>query len=140
MIAVKVVLDTNIVVSAQLNNLGLEFELYNMAISQHLILLASESILNEYLEVLTRAKFRFDKAKIETLISQVRENAILITPQLVVNASADEDDNRFLECAEAGQADYLITGNLRHFPETWKSTRIVNARTFHDLVISTLNK
>jgi predicted nucleic acid-binding protein len=37
-------------------------------------------------------------------------------------AAGDPDDNQFLECAEAAQADYLVTGNIRHFPEVWKET------------------
>jgi predicted nucleic acid-binding protein len=41
-----------------------------------------------------------------------------------------ESDNRFLECAEAFKAHFLITGNTRHFPREWKATRIVNAREF----------
>jgi predicted nucleic acid-binding protein len=42
--------------------------------------------------------------------------------------SPDEPDNRFLECAEAAQADYLVTGNTRHFPKKWKQTSIVTPR------------
>jgi uncharacterized protein len=33
-----------------------------------------------------------------------------------------------LECAEAGEADFLVTGNKRHFPAHWGKTRVVNAR------------
>jgi predicted nucleic acid-binding protein len=39
-------------------------------------------------------------------------------------------DNRFLECAESAGADFLVTGNRRHFPKVWKTARIVNAREF----------
>jgi len=35
-----------------------------------------------------------------------------------------------LACAEAGAADYIVTGNLRDFPAVWRGTRVVNARTF----------
>ena len=45
-----------------------------------------------------------------------------------LSACPDGDDNRFLECAAAAEADYLVTGNKRHFPMQWKKTRIVNAR------------
>jgi predicted nucleic acid-binding protein len=46
----------------------------------------------------------------------------------------DADDNRFLECADAANADYPITGNLKHFPDRWKRTKIVNSLTFLELI------
>jgi len=49
-------------------------------------------------------------------------------------AAADETDNRFLECAISAGADYIITGNARHFPERLESIRIVTPREFLDLV------
>ncbi len=54
------------------------------------------------------------------------ERANLIEPRHTVSVSADEPDNRFL--AETSGANFLVTGNKRHFPETWKSTRVVTAR------------
>jgi predicted nucleic acid-binding protein len=41
-----------------------------------------------------------------------------------------EPDNRFLECAELAGAEFLVTGNKRHFPIDWKPSKIVNAREF----------
>jgi predicted nucleic acid-binding protein len=45
------------------------------------------------------------------------------------------DDNVFLECAEAAQADYLVTGNQRHFPERWKKTKVIGARELIEFII-----
>ena len=47
-----------------------------------------------------------------------------------VAESSDPGDNQFLECAEAAHANYLVTGNIRHFPDIWKDTRIVTPREF----------
>ena len=47
-----------------------------------------------------------------------------------IGVATDEDDNRFLECATAAQAVYLITGNLRHYPRVCAAVTIVNAREF----------
>ena len=45
----------------------------------------------------------------------------------------DEDDEPFLEVAAAARVEFLVTGNLRHFPEGgWNSTRIVSPREFLD--------
>jgi predicted nucleic acid-binding protein len=46
----------------------------------------------------------------------------------------DADDNRILECADAAGADFLVTGNKRHFPAEWKRTSVVNGREFLERV------
>jgi len=51
------------------------------------------------------------------------------------SAATDPDDNCFLECAEAAGADYLITGNKRHFLARWKNSKIVNTREFLDTLV-----
>ena len=49
---------------------------------------------------------------------------------MTATEALDPDDNRFLECSEAAHAEFLITGNLKHYPKEYKNTRIVNARQF----------
>ena len=46
----------------------------------------------------------------------------------------DPGDNRFLECADTARADYLVTGNLRHFPKFWKKTEVITSREFISIV------
>ena len=46
----------------------------------------------------------------------------------------DPDDLIFLECAETAAADYLVTGNRKHYPGQWKKTRIVTAREFMGII------
>jgi hypothetical protein len=48
-----------------------------------------------------------------------------IAPVRTLSVSADEPANRFFECAEAAEADYLVTGNTRHYPPNHKWTQIV---------------
>jgi predicted nucleic acid-binding protein len=59
----------------------------------------------------------------------------MIAPATTFAVSPDETDNRFLECAEAAGADFLVTGNRRHFPNVWKTTRIVSARELVEFVL-----
>jgi predicted nucleic acid-binding protein len=59
----------------------------------------------------------------------------MIAPATPLAVSPDETDNRFLECAEAAGADFLVTGNRRHFPNVWKTTRIVSARELVEFVL-----
>jgi predicted nucleic acid-binding protein len=59
----------------------------------------------------------------------------MIAPATTLAVSPDETDNRFLECAEAAGVDFLVTGNRRHFPNVWKTTRIVCARELVEFVL-----
>ena len=58
----------------------------------------------------------------------IRTGSLLVRPVETLTVSPDEPDNGFLECADAAKADYLVTGNLRHFPKEWKTTKVVTAR------------
>jgi putative PIN family toxin of toxin-antitoxin system len=132
----SVVLDTNILVSAHLSPLGLEYRLFELALNRRLRLFVSAPILLEYETVLRRPKFPILPGKITESLALIRQNSTLIVPAITLTVSPDERDNRFLECAETAGAEFLVTGNRRHFPAVWKSTRIVNAREF---VASILN-
>jgi predicted nucleic acid-binding protein len=46
----------------------------------------------------------------------------------------DPDDTKFLECADVARCDYVVTGNLRHFPVFWKKTKVISSRDFISLV------
>jgi predicted nucleic acid-binding protein len=59
--------------------------------------------------------------------------AILVNPTRTLAVSGDESDNRFLECAEAADVDYLVTGNKRDFPAQWKRTAVIGARELVEL-------
>jgi predicted nucleic acid-binding protein len=48
--------------------------------------------------------------------------------------TADPADNKFLECSDAVRADYLVTGDLKHFPRFWKSTTVITSREFISIV------
>ena len=128
------VFDTNIVVSANLNEEGIEAAIIALALNGKIRLYVSDAILAEYGNVLRRSKFAFEPERIERFLAVLRAASTIISDMPVVTASPHEEDNRFLECAEAAQADFLITGNKRHFPAEWKGTRIVNAREFFHLI------
>jgi predicted nucleic acid-binding protein len=64
----------------------------------------------------------------------ITEEATLVKPDKSLRISKDEADNRFYECAEAAEAEYLVTGNVKHFPRDHKTTRIVTARQMLDIL------
>ena len=61
-------------------------------------------------------------------LQAVRERSLWVRPTDTVRACADPDDDIFLECAQASQANYLVTGNTKDFPASWLETRIITPR------------
>jgi putative PIN family toxin of toxin-antitoxin system len=126
----RVVLDTNILVSALWKPGGLEAQVIALAREGKIVACVSEALWAEYLDVLSRRKFsKFAQAATD-LITVLDSCARRIETAAKVAWSTDEDDNRVLECLQDGGAEYLITGNLRHFPSEWAGAKIVNARMF----------
>ena len=137
---IRVVLDTNIIVSAHLVSSGLPDQIFNLALNRWMELCVSPLIMAEYEEVLRRPRLDLDSNKIATALARIREVSVTFSPTQSVAVCPDADDNIFLECAQAGKADYLVTGNRRHFPARWQNTRIVTAREFHQIVADILRK
>lgn len=129
----KVVLDTNILVSAFIKPEGKEALILQLGLAGLFQLCISEAMLAEYEEVLGRPKFKRPPYLVSALIVALRRKALLVYPKRTLKISLHQPDNRFLECAEAAQADFLITGNKRHFPNRWKITRTVSSRELFQL-------
>lgn len=123
----RVVVDTNVLVSALINENGAEAAVFSLIAETKLIWCVSEAVVAEYVSVLNRPKFQeLDRSKIRAALALAMAGEIAMSITTVTD-SPDEPDNRFLECAEAAAAQYLVTGNKRHFPSRWKHTHIVNA-------------
>jgi uncharacterized protein len=134
----SVVLDTNVVVSAHLKQNGLERFVLDLALSRTIALYLSEEILEEYEGVLRRSRFALSPQLVKDSLRLIRRASILVQPKRVANLLRDPDDNKFLDCAAEAGADYLVTGNRRHFPNVWSRTRVVNARGLLQELILTL--
>jgi putative PIN family toxin of toxin-antitoxin system len=136
----KVVLDTNIVVSANLRCAGYEWFVLDLALAGHFDFYVSPDLLTEYTEVLSRQKIGIPPHQADASLALIRKSAKQVMPSRTLSECRDPDDNRLLECADAVGADYLISGNKRHFPKIWKHTKIVNAREFIELITKDLKK
>ena len=90
-------------------------------------MLYDNRILNEYIEVLHREKFGFNAASVDALISFFLSEGEFIAADPAVIKFKDEDDRVFYEVMKSGNADFLITGNLAHFP---KDAKIVSPTDF----------
>ncbi len=126
----KAVLDTNVLVSACWKPDGLEADTVALGLSGAYMVCVSPAVLAEYRDVLARKKLRALADRSDALLAELARVAVLYDAPIRIDAARDEDDNRFLECAFAANADYLVTGNLRHYPDICGVTRIVNARRF----------
>jgi putative PIN family toxin of toxin-antitoxin system len=126
----RVVLDTNIVVSACLTANGPSAAIVEAALLGRFRLCVSKEMLSEYRGVLSRPKFSIRRERAAVLLDGIQEIAEIIEPEQTVAVSSDDSDNRFLECAEAGSADVLVTGNLKHFPESFGKVRVISPRQF----------
>lgn len=133
---IRVVIDTNILVSALLQPAGLPAQVFVLALSGSIQLCVSGEVYAEYEEVISRPRFQRDEETIAATLRAIREQAFWVKPTETVRACSDPDDNIFLEYAQAAQADYIVTGNLRHFPGAWESTRIVPPRRLLEVIQS----
>jgi putative PIN family toxin of toxin-antitoxin system len=133
MLPLRVVIDTNVLVSAALKPQSLQRTTLVLALTKPMRLYASTAIREEYVQVLSRRELSIRKGLRLQLLKLIDNRSHLVTPSVRLNVASDPDDNIFLECAEAARADYLITGNVKHFPKFWKRTAIITSREFIDL-------
>ncbi|MBB6145372.1 putative PIN family toxin of toxin-antitoxin system [Silvibacterium bohemicum] len=132
----RVVLDTNIVISALLNPRGSPAQVFLSAISEPDVLLCvSGDIFAEYEEVIRRPRFNRSAGEIDAALQTIREEGWWVEPRQRVKACSDPDDDKFLACAQAADVHYLVTGNSKHFPAVWFNTRVVTAREFVDAIL-----
>jgi putative PIN family toxin of toxin-antitoxin system len=134
MIPLRLVIDTNIVVSAALKPDGLERTVLLLAITKPARFYISNAILTEYKKVLARPELAIRKGLRQQLLQLIARHSYLVKPVRSIEVTGDPDDNKFVECADAARADYLITGNRRHFPQYWKRTKIITSREFIEIV------
>ena len=134
MIALRLVIDTNVVVSAALKPEGLQRTVLLLAMAKPVRWFVSEAILSEYALVLARPELKIGKSHRQQLLQLIKNRTRIVIPSRLPPLTPDPDDNIFLECADAARADYLITGNQRHFPRFWKNTKIISSREFLDVI------
>lgn len=108
-----VVLDTNIVASATYWR-GKPAHCLEAWVLGKYDLAISHPILTEYEEVIARLAARYPKKQPTDWLRAIRQAGHLYLPLLRPAATADPDDEMFIECAAEAQADYLVTGDKGH--------------------------
>lgn len=126
---IRVVIDTNVLVSSLLAS-GTPKAVLDLAFNRKFVWYVSEAILAEYETVLAYPRLKLHPTEINRTMAATRKEARVVSPRILLDEALDEADNRFLECAQAAKANYLVTGNLRHFPKVWKYTKVVPPKEF----------
>jgi uncharacterized protein len=119
----RIVIDTNLWISFLITK---DFKkLDEIIFSRQSILIFSQELLDEFLEVAKRPKFRrfFSGSDIETMLETIQEYADFVKVQTKTEVCRDPKDNFLLSLVADGNADYLLTGDkdlldVKKFGET----------------------
>lgn len=109
----RVVLDTNVYISAFAHPERPIYHVWRHALERRYQLLISSAIVNELADVL-RTDFHWEERRLRRRIRLVTRVGTIITPYIALNVIPDDpDDDRILECAVAGRANLIVSGD-RH--------------------------
>jgi uncharacterized protein len=134
MIPLRLVIDTNVVGSAALKPEGLQRTVVLLAMTKPALWYVSDPIVSEYAMVLARPELNIRRSLRQQLLQLIKNQTRVVSPSRLAQVTSDPADNMFVECADAVRADYLVTGNQRHFPKFWKNTKIISSREFLSVI------
>lgn len=137
-----VVLDTNVLISATIQEQGFSAQIRKLWQAQHLQIATSEEILSEYRRVLSYPRItkrhKLDEQSLDGMVKRLREKAIIVPGKIDVGAiSKDPDDDKFLACAVEADATAIVSGDphlldLRAF----KGIPIMKPRDFVEMFLA----
>lgn len=134
----RLILDTNVLVSANIQRGYPYFIVDRVFADPNLELCFSVELFTEYVDVLNRekfAKFPDFHSRTQTLLSDIQTFGVQFTTTTKVGLIRDEPDNRLLELAETCKAQYLVTGNTNDFTMAeYKGTKIVSPKEFFEII------
>lgn len=131
------VVDTNHIMSAILSSRGASAKLIDWMTQEedYFQLVISQPIWNEYHTVADWLIPASKKQEKERILDSIRFQAKWVTPAIQLSVCRDLSDNRFLECAVAGNATHLVTKNIHHFPhKEYRGIRIVRIGKFLEIL------
>ncbi|MCX5817053.1 MAG: putative toxin-antitoxin system toxin component, PIN family [Proteobacteria bacterium] len=136
MYRIKAVLDTNIIFSGIVSPKGSPRKLLELAKEETFKVVTSILINREILEVLHRGhiytKYGLNEAIIDDIASFLYEGAILTEDSYeIMKVKRDPEDDKFINCAIEGEADYIVSGDghlldLKHY----SGIQIINVNSF----------
>jgi len=133
----KVVLDTNVLVSGLINHVGVPAQVVNLLLNGRIGLLYDTRVLTEYQEVLRRKKFAFKSSTVAPLLDYIKAEGEFVAAEPADPAFDDADDRAFYEVAKTGKARFLVTGNKDHFP---KEPMVKSPKEFIEIFLAEADK
>lgn len=130
----RVVIDTNVVISAALKPNGNEARVISLSRRGVYALCVSDELEKEYREVSQRKKFAKYAQDLVCIVDEMVAHSLRIPVVDKPSLCSDPDDDVVLGCALHAMADYLVTGNLVDFPKHLEKPAIVNAKQFLETV------
>jgi len=141
MINLKVVLDTNVLVSALLRRNSIPHRIFEAAENQVFLLCISPGIIKEVEAVISRPtlvkRTQMNERERTVFLNTLKEVSVLIEPSKELPPlAADPDDTKFLECALEGQVDYIVSGD-NHLLQLgiYEGIKILSPRDFVESVL-----
>ncbi len=126
----RAVIDTNLLVSGLLNDTGAPAKLILRWLKGQFDIVLSDEIMNEYVYILRHLP-EVDQSKAGHLLEALYTSGIHVVISGTLQACKDLDDDKFLETAMTGKAEYLVTKNTKHFPhKSYQGVRIVKVSKF----------
>lgn len=131
----RVVIDTNVLVSAAVTGRNPEAVILFIVANPDFEWVGSAEVFTEYKEVLSRSRLKLTAEQRERWFNTLDAATTLIEVDVAIDFPRDKKDAKFLACAVAAEADFLITGD-RDFTEaqTLMSTTIISVSLFKRLV------
>lgn len=133
---IRAVLDANVLVSAVLSPAGVPGQILDAWRAERFALLVSAPILEEIARVLDYPRIarlhRWPRGKVQEFVAEFAYAAVLTPGEITLNViRSDPDDNRYLECAVEGDADYVVSGDqdLLELQE-YQGIRVVSPKAF----------
>ena len=133
----KVVIDTNILVSAAIAGRKPASVITWVINQPDYEWVVSEEILAEYQEVLSRRKLKLTDVQKERWLNLIQGSTTLIDVSIEIDFPRDQKDAKFIACALSANADFLITGD-RDFTEvqSLENTLIISVSLFAELIMN----
>jgi uncharacterized protein len=136
---IRVVVDANVFVSAALKPHSKPAQIIGLVKKGKIALVLSQAILEELRKVFRYPKIkkelRLSVSEIDETLGKITAGAVLTPVNIKISAVKDDpEDNRYLECAVEGQADYIISGD-RHLTQLkfFQGIIIIDPAAFSEL-------
>lgn len=132
----KFVLDCNILISSAISMKGnCRLLIKNILVNHQIII--SEPVVSEYLDVINRKKFSKHLNYNLAQVKLIMEYAKFTIPSRKKFNLPDIDDLKYIQTAVAAKADYIVTGNIKDFPDDiYDGVKIITPKYYLDELIS----